>query len=101
MISTRDIALSAMEDNEGKMQSKNIKMARKPTQGGEKTYRYVKDVPLVAEDIMVELDGVVNIEDDLSDAAKVMAKNNRTGLPVEKEGKIVGILSRIDIIRAA
>ncbi|ODV49755.1 CBS domain protein [Methanohalophilus euhalobius] len=101
MISTRDIALSAMEDNEGKMQSKNIKMARKPTQGGEKTYRYVKDVPLVAEDIMVELDGVVNIEDNLSDAAKVMVENNRTGLPVEKEGKIVGILSRIDIIRAA
>ncbi|KXS40598.1 MAG: hypothetical protein AWU58_1904, partial [Methanohalophilus sp. T328-1] len=77
MISTRDIALSAMEDNEGKMQSKNIKMARKPTQGGEKTYRYVKDVPLVAEDIMVELDGVVNIEDNLSDAAKVMVENNR------------------------
>lgn len=101
MISTRDLALSVMEDNEGKMQSKNIKMARKSTPAGERTYRYVKDVPLVAEDIMVELDGVVNIEDNLSDAAKVMIENNRTGLPVEKEGKIVGILSRIDIIRAA
>lgn len=101
MISTRDLALSMFKDYEGKLPGKSIKMARRPTAGGEKTYRYVKDVPLVAEDIMVELDGIVNFEDTLAVVAKLMVEENLTGVPVENEGKIIGILSRTDVIREA
>ncbi|MBP2029931.1 CBS domain-containing protein [Methanohalophilus levihalophilus] len=101
MISTRDLALSMFKDSEGKLPGKSIKMARRPTAGGEKTYRYVKDVPLVAEDIMVELDGIVQYENTLAEAAKLMVEENLTGVPVENEGKIVGMLSRHDVIREA
>jgi CBS domain-containing protein len=101
MISTRDLALNMFKDYEGKLPGKSIKMARRPTPGGEKTHRYVKDVPLVAEDIMVELDGIMNFGDTLAAAAKLMIEENRTGIPVEKDGKIIGILSRTDVIREA
>ncbi|MEA1985778.1 MAG: CBS domain-containing protein [Euryarchaeota archaeon] len=100
MISTRDIALTIMKNNEGDLPSKNIKMARRPTSGGEKTYRYVKDVPLIAEDIMVELSGIVNINDTVVNAAKIMSKDNFTDLPVEDNGMIVGVLSRRDVTQA-
>ncbi len=101
MISTRDLALSLFKDYEGKLPGKSIKMARRPTAGGEKTYRYVKEVPLVAEDIMVELDGIVNYKDTLAAAAKLMVEENLTGVPVENDRKIIGILSRTDVIREA
>ncbi|MDK2892465.1 CBS domain-containing protein [Methanohalophilus sp.] len=101
MISTRDLALTMFNDYEGKLPGKSIKMARRPTPGGEKTYRYIKNVPLVAEDIMVEPDRTVNVEDTLPVAAKLMVEENLTGVPVEKEGNIIGILSRTDVIRNA
>ncbi|MHC1576657.1 MAG: CBS domain-containing protein [Methanosarcinaceae archaeon] len=100
MISTRDLALSIMKDNEGDLPSKNVKMARRPTSGGEKTYRYVKDVPLIAEDIMVQLYGIININETVVSAAKIMSKDNLTDLPVEDDGAIVGILSRKDVMQA-
>jgi CBS domain-containing protein len=99
MISTRDLALSVFKDAEGKLPGKNIKMTRKPTPGGEKTYRYIRNVLLVAEDIMVELEGVVDINDTLAGAAALMVEKNLTGVPVEDGGNIVGILSRHDVIR--
>ncbi len=100
MISTRDLALTIMKNNEGDLPSKNIKMARRPTSGGEKIYRYVKDVPMIAEDIMVELSGIVNINDTVINAAKIMSKDNLTDLPVEDNGIIVRVLSRWDVIQA-
>ena len=99
VISTSNLALSSMTDNENKLSTKNIKMARRPTSGGDKTYRYVKEVPLVAEDIMSGPIVTIASDNTIVDAAKIMIKENITALPVEQDGEIVGMISRSDVIR--
>ena len=100
IISTTNLALSTMTDNEGKLSTKSIKMARRPNPGGEKTYRYIKEVPLVAEDIMSGPIMTINSNDTVVNVAKTMIKENITALPVEQDDEIVGMISRSDVIRA-
>lgn len=100
IISTTNLALSTMTDNEDKLSTKSIKMARRPTPGGQKTYRYIKEVPLVAEDIMSGPIVTINSNDTVVNAAKIMIKENITALPVEQDDEIVGMISRSDVIRA-
>ena len=99
IISTTNLALSTMTDNEDKLSTKSIKMARRPTPGGEKTYRYIKEVPLVAEDIMSRPVVTVKSDDSVVNAAKIMIKENITALPVEHDGEIAGMISISDILR--
>ncbi|WP_440953075.1 CBS domain-containing protein [Methanococcoides sp. FTZ1] len=101
MITTRELALHVLADNEGELPSKNIKMARKPRSGGEKVYRYVKDVPLVAEDIMVNVPTILDVSAPVTEAAKAMIEKNVTGIPVAENDEIVGIVSRTDVMKAA
>ncbi|MEL4306420.1 CBS domain-containing protein [Methanococcoides sp. LMO-2] len=101
MITTRELALHVLANNEGGLPSKSIKMARKPKAGGEKVYRYVKDVPLVAEDIMVGIPTILDADDPVTEAAKVMIEDNVTGLPIAENDEIVGIVSRTDVMKAA
>ncbi len=99
IISTTNLALSSMTDNENKLSTKSIKMARRPTSGGEKNYRYIKEVPIVAEDIMSGPIVTIASDNTIVDAAKIMIKENITALPVEQDGEIVGMISRSDVIR--
>ncbi|MGM0770784.1 MAG: CBS domain-containing protein [Halobacteriota archaeon] len=101
MITTRELALHVLANNEGELPSKNIKMARKPSPAGEKVYRYVKDVPLVAEDIMVGIPRILDVGDPVTEAAKVMIEENVTGIPIAENDEIVGIISRTDVMKAA
>ncbi len=101
MITTRELALSMLKDNEGKLPSKSIKMARRPTSGGEKIYRYIKDVPLVAEDIMSDIDCILNVDDTVTEAARIMIEKKYTGLPIAKGKEVVGIVTRTDILRVS
>lgn len=99
IISTTNLALSSITDNENKLSTKSIKMARRPTPGGEKIYRYIKEVPLVAEDIMSGPIVTIPNDNTIVDAAKIMIKENITALPVEQDGDIIGMVSRSDVIR--
>ena len=99
IISTTNLALSSMTDNENNLSTKNIKMARRPTSGGEKSYRYIKEVPLIAEDIMSGPIVTIASDNTIVDAAKIMIKENITALPVEQDGEIIGMISRSDVIR--
>lgn len=101
IISRESLALNLLTDNEGKLSTKNIKMARKSSPGGQKTYRYVKEVPLTAEDIMISPIVSIDVDENISAAAKMMMEEDVTALPVSDEENIVGILSRTDIIKAA
>ncbi|MDK2833744.1 MAG: hypothetical protein PWR29_1354 [Methanolobus sp.] len=101
IITTSNVALNIMVDNEGNMQSKSIKMARRSTPAGQKTYRYIKDVPLVAEDIMMELPSGVAVDDMATDAAKLMLEEHVISLPVINREEIVSMIGRKDILRAA
>jgi CBS domain-containing protein len=100
IISRKHLALNLLTDNEGKLSTKSIKMARRASPGGQKTYRYVKDVPLTAEDIMVSPIVSIDINENVSAAAKKMISEDVTALPVSNGEDIVGILSRTDIIKA-
>jgi CBS domain-containing protein len=100
IISRMNLALNLLTDNEGELSTKNIKMARKSTPAGQKIYRYVKEVPLTAEDIMVSPIISIDVNENVSAAAKKMIEERVTALPVSNGEDIVGILSRTDIMRA-
>lgn len=100
MITTASVAFNLMSDNEGKLPSKNIKMTRRSTHAGVKEHRYIKEVPLVAEDIMTELPHVVDINNKATNAARIMLSEHTIALPVANGDNIVGLINRRDIIRA-
>ncbi|HWR25851.1 MAG TPA: CBS domain-containing protein [Methanosarcina sp.] len=100
IISRKILALNLLTDNEGKLSTKSIKMARRSTPAGQKIYRYVKDVPLTAEDIMISPIISIDINENISAAAKKMIAEDVTALPVSDGEDIVGILSRTDVIKA-
>lgn len=100
VVSRRELAFNQITDYEGKLSTKNIKMARKPTSGAQKTYRYIKEVPLIAEDIMNSPVPLLNIEENVKEAAKKMIEENLTALSITNGEEIVGIISRTDIMKA-
>ena len=100
IISSKGLALNLLTDFQGELSTKNIKMARKSSPGGQKIYRYVKEVPLTAEDIMVSPINSIDINENVSAAAKKMIEEGVTALPVSDGENIVGILSRTDITKS-
>jgi CBS domain-containing protein len=100
IISRMNLALNLLTDNEGELSTKNIKMARKSTPAGQKIYRYIKEVPLTAEDIMISPIISIDVNENVSAAAKKMIEERVTALPVSDGENIVGIISRTDIMRA-
>jgi len=100
IISSKSLALNLLTDFQGELSTKNIKMARKSSPAGEKIYRYVKEVPLIAEDIMVSPINSIDVNENVSAAAKKMIEDGVTALPVSDGEDIVGILSRTDIMKA-
>lgn len=100
MISRRSLALNLLTDNEGKLSTKNIKLARKSSPGGQKNYRSVKEVPLTAEDIMISPIISIDVNKKISDAAKQLIAEEVTALPVSDGEEIVGIISRTDIMKS-
>lgn len=99
-ISRKSLALNILTDNEGDLATKSIKMVRRSSPAGQKTYRYVKEMPVTAEDIMVSPIISIDVSENISAAAKKMIEEGLTGLPVSDGENIVGILSRTDIMRA-
>ncbi len=100
IISSKSLALNLLTDFQGEISTKSIKMTRKSSPGGQKTYRYVKEVPLIAEDIMVSPINSIDVNENVSAAAKKMIEEGVTALPVSDGEDIVGILSRTDITKA-
>jgi CBS domain-containing protein len=100
IISSKSLALNLLTDFQGELSTKSIKMARKSSPGGQKIYRYVKEVPLTAEDIMVSPINSIDINENVSTAAKKMIEEGVTALPVSDGEDIVGIISRTDIMKA-
>jgi CBS domain-containing protein len=59
----------------------------------------VKDKPGKVEDFMTEEVFSFDQEDSLIDIAECFIKNNFRRVPITSEGKLVGIISRKDIIK--
>ncbi len=99
IITNSNLAFTEMKSKTGGLPQKDIKMTRKDSYAGRKQYRYIQNVPLVAEDIMsCPLISVKN--DDLAtDAARIMVKERINGLPVFGNG-ILGILTGDNIVNS-
>ncbi|MDV0446477.1 Inosine-5'-monophosphate dehydrogenase [Methanosarcinaceae archaeon Ag5] len=65
----------------------------------DKSRRYAIDLPFVAEDLMTHII-TVDVSAPITTAAKKIIDNNVASLPVTKNGKIAGMISRDDIIKS-
>ena len=97
VITHTNLAISGLSDAKDELKTKSIKMARKESTAGRKEYRYVKVVPLVAEDVMSYPIIFTGPEVKAIDAAKILLEKEICGLPVVDDGKVVGFFSTRDI----
>jgi len=65
---------------------------------GRETVIRVYTVP-IAEDVMTPNPYVVEVDEDAAKAASVMLEHGISGLPVVKEGNLVGIITKTDLVR--
>ncbi len=77
---------------------KEVKMARKDSTGGRRSYRYVREVPLVAEDIMAPIDKTITSDALAVDAAKMMVSMKTKSLLVIDDA-LVGIVESDGILK--
>jgi len=97
VITHTNLAISGISDSKDELKTKSIKMARKESTAGRKEYRYVKDVPLVAEDVMSYPIIFTDPNVKAVDAAKILLDKEICGLPVVDDEKVVGFFSTRDI----
>ncbi len=96
VVTHTNLAISGLSSDGA--ETKNIKMVRKDRTAGRKQCRYIKVVPLVAEDIMSY--PIISISPDVkaSEAAEILLTKDICGLPVVDDGKIIGFFSTREIV---
>lgn len=99
IITSSNLAFTDFYDNHGEMAGKDVKMARRSTRAGQREYRCVKEVPLVAEDVMSSPVAIVDAEQSASDAAKTMVAEGIGSLVVMKDDEMIGMFCREHIIK--
>ena len=99
IITSSNLAFTEMKGKTGGLPQKEIKMTRKESFAGNKQNRYIREVPLVAEDIMSSPLIIVNIEEKATYAAGIMVKEKINGVPVVGNG-VMGILTGENIVNA-
>lgn len=97
IITRSGLTFSEMMGPKDEMETKNIKMTRKESTAGRKQYRYIREVPFVAEDIMTSPIITINPEIKAVDAAKTLAEKQIIGMPVMEGSDIVGYFSADEI----
>ncbi len=98
IITSSNLAFTEMKGKTGDLPQKEIKMTRKDSYAGRKQFRYVREVPLVAEDIMSYPLISVRGEDLATHAAGIMVKERINGVPVLGNG-VMGILTGENIVK--
>ncbi len=98
IITSSNLSFTEMKSKTGDLPHKEIKMTRKESSAGKKQNRYIREVPLVAEDIMSSPLISVNIEDLATSAAGIMVKEKINGVAVVGNG-VMGILTGENIIK--
>jgi CBS domain-containing protein len=80
------------------METKNIKMTRKESTAGRKQYRYIKQMPFVAEDVMASPLLTTSPNTKAGEAAQTLAEKQIIGMPVMENSDVVGYFSADEII---
>ncbi|NMG82938.1 MAG: CBS domain-containing protein [Methanosarcinales archaeon] len=97
VISRDNLAFTELTDANGNVYGREVKMARRDAAAGVKKYRYIREMPLVAEDVMAPLDNTVTSNERVVDAAKIMSTTGTKSLIVIDD-EIVGILRADNIL---
>ncbi|MDD1752919.1 MAG: CBS domain-containing protein [Methanotrichaceae archaeon] len=98
IITRSGLTFSQMMGPKDEMELKNIKMTRKESAAGRKQYRYIRQLPLVAEDIMTSPIRTVNPDIRAVDAAKILVENHLMGMPVLEKNDVAGYFSANEIV---
>ena len=98
IITRSGLTFSEMMGPKDDLEPKTIKMTRKDSAAGRKQYRYVRQVPLVAEDIMTS--PIITVSPDIkaADVAKMLDEKHVMGVPVLESNDIVGYFSADEIV---
>jgi CBS domain-containing protein len=98
IVTRSGLTFSEVMGPKDEMETKAIKMTRKESTAGRKQYRYIKEVPFVAEDIMTSPLISISPEMKAVDAAKMLVEKHIIGMPVRETGEIMGYFSADEII---
>jgi CBS domain-containing protein len=98
IVTRSGLTFSEMMGPKDEMETKNIKMTRKESAAGRKQYRYVKQMPFVAEDIMTSPIFSLSPEIKAVEASKTLDEKHIIGMPVTENNEVVGFFSADEII---
>jgi CBS domain-containing protein len=98
IVTRSGLTFSEMMGPKDEMETKNVKMTRKESTAGRKQYRYVKQVPFVAEDIMTSPIFTIGSEMKAVLASQTLVEKNIIGMPVMDQNEVVGYFSADEII---
>ncbi|MGA9097992.1 MAG: CBS domain-containing protein [Methanotrichaceae archaeon] len=98
IITRSGLTFSEMMGPKDDLELKTIKMTRKDSAAGRKQYRYIRQVPLVAEDIMTS--PIITVSPDMkaADAARMLDEKHVIGVPVLEGTDIAGYFSADEIV---
>lgn len=99
IITETNLAFFEYANDTGDIPEKDIKMLRKETSGGRKSYRYVLEASAVAEDVMTH--PVVTADPDTTAAAavKMMIDHHVNSVVIARGSEILGIVKRDNILQ--
>jgi CBS domain-containing protein len=98
IVTRSGLTFSEMMGPKDEMETKNIKMTRKESAAGRKQYRYVKQMPFVAEDVMTSPIFSLSPEIKAVEASKTLEEKHIIGMPVLENNEVVGYFSADEII---
>jgi CBS domain-containing protein len=98
IVTRSGLTFSEIMGPKDEMETKNIKMTRKESTAGRKQYRYVKQMPFVAEDIMTSPIFTIGSETKAVQASQTLVEKNIIGMPVMDKDEVVGYFSADEII---
>jgi CBS domain-containing protein len=98
IVTRSGLTFSEMMGPKDEMETKSIKMTRKESAAGRKQYRYVKQMPFVAEDIMTSPIFSLSPEINAVEAGKTLEEKHIIGMPVMENNEVVGYFSADEII---
>lgn len=99
IVTAADIVFAQLETPDGGAPQQMVKFTRKAERASRPKYRYVKSVSITAENIMRSELLTISADEDAARAANIMLERGISGLPVVRDDKLIGIITKTDIMR--
>ena len=99
IITETNLAFYEYANEAGEIPEKDIKMLRKETSGGRKSFRYVQEASAVAEDVMTHPVVTADPETTAAAAVKMMVDHHINSVVIARGSEILGIVKRDNILQ--